>query len=79
MKKISIYTLPSCVWCHRVKDYFKEKAIEYQEIDVTDPEKAREMVEISGQRGTPVIMIEKAGGPPEVVVGFDQERLEAFL
>lgn len=39
-----------------------------------DRDKAREMIEKSGQMGVPVIMVDG-----EVVVGFNQSRLDSLL
>ena len=57
------------------KEYFKTNNIEFTAIDVTsDPTKAQEMVEKSGQMGVPVIMIDD-----KVIVGFDKKRLDEEL
>jgi glutaredoxin 3 len=75
MKKVEIYSTPSCHYCLIAKDFFKNNGIEYTEYNVgIDLDKRREMVEISGQMGVPVIKIEK-----EVLVGFDEELLSNRL
>jgi glutaredoxin len=57
------------------KDFFKSKGIKYTEYNVgTDLAKRKEMVEISGQMGVPVIKIDK-----EVLVGFDEDLLSNRL
>ena len=74
-KTVSIYTTKTCGFCKATKDFFKEHNIEYNEIDVgADQEKAREMIEKSGQMGVPVTIV-KSGDEEELIVGFDQERL----
>ncbi len=75
MKKVSIYTTKTCVYCRMAKDMFAKNNISYNEYDVgADLEKRREMVEKSGQMGVPVIIV-----GDEVIVGFDKPRLAAAL
>jgi glutaredoxin 3 len=75
MKKVKIYTAPGCPFCFLVKEYFKEKGINFEEIDVSKDEKAaREMMDKSGQIGVPVIEIDE-----QIVVGFDREKIEKLL
>ncbi len=77
MAKVKIFTTPSCTYCNQAKDFFKENNVEFEAIDVTqDKAAAEEMIEKSGQRGVPVILIE---GREEPLVGFDQDALEEAL
>ena len=74
-KKVTIYSTPTCHYCNIAKDFFKEKGVKYEEFNVsTDLAKRKEMVEISGQMGVPVIDI---GG--DIVVGFDEVELTKLL
>jgi len=73
--KITIYTTPACPYCPMAKQYFDEKKIPFEEIDVAaDKSKAEEMVKISGQMGVPVIQIDG-----KVIIGFDQAQIEKAL
>ena len=75
MKNVTIYSTPSCHFCHMAKDYFNENNIAYTEYDVAaDLEKRKEMVDKSGQMGVPVIII-----GDELTVGFDQHKIAAML
>ena len=75
MKKVTIYSTPTCHFCSLAKDYFKENNIPFDAFDVaSDLERRREMVEKSGQLGVPVILIDG-----EVIVGFDKPRLAQAL
>ena len=57
------------------KDFFSERKIEFEEIDVSkDQEKAEEMVKLSGQMGVPVIKI-----GDKIIIGFDKEKIESVL
>lgn len=75
MSKVTIYTTPTCTYCHMAKDYFKEHGVVYEEKDVTVDIPAQEaMIERSGQMGVPVIEVDG-----EIVIGFDRSRLETLL
>ncbi|MCD4759501.1 NrdH-redoxin [archaeon] len=75
MKKVTMYSTVTCHFCHLAEDYFKENNIEVKIFDVgKDHDKAREMMEKSGQMGVPVILIGN-----EVIVGFDKPRIEEAL
>ncbi len=75
MLKPIIYTTITCPFCKMAKAYFKEKAVEYEEKDVThDPKLQEEMIQKSGQLAVPVIDI---GG--KIIVGFQKEAIESVL
>lgn len=75
MKKVIIYSTPTCPWCTKVKDYLDSKDVAYEDYDVSkNREKAIEMVKKSGQQGVPVLDIEG-----EIIVGFDQASINEIL
>jgi len=75
MKKVIIYTTPTCVFCKMTKKFFDAHHIQYEEKNVLSDLKAREeMVQKSGQMGVPVIDVEG-----EIVVGFDVDTLSRLL
>ncbi len=75
MKKVEIYTSPTCHYCHMAKDFFTRNSIAYEEFDVmADINKRQEMIEKSGQMGVPVIVIDD-----QVMVGFDEGHLKSVL
>lgn len=75
MPKIKIYTTPYCPYCHSAKEYFEEKGVEYEEIDVmADPKGGEELFKISGQYGVPVILIDG-----KVIIGFDKSAIDEAL
>ena len=64
---IKVYSTQTCPYCHQLKDYLKENKVEFEDIDVgSNPEKAQEMIDKSGQMGVPVTEIDG-----EIVIGFD--------
>ena len=74
-KKVTIYSTPACPWCKRAKEYLSQKSIAYQEYNVAaDKDKAKEMINKSGQMSVPVITIDD-----EVVIGFNQSQLDDLL
>ncbi len=75
MKKVAIYTTPTCHFCQLAKEYFKENSIAYEEYNVaSDAEKRAEMLELTGQMAVPVITIDNY-----VFVGFDQPKVAEIL
>jgi glutaredoxin-like YruB-family protein len=80
MKTITIYSTPSCHFCHLAKDYLTTHNIAFHDIDVTvDMAARKEMVEMTGQMGVPVIKIEEQGQEPELMVGFSEKLLSEKL
>jgi len=74
-KKVVVYSTPTCPYCKRAKDYLSRKEIPYVDYNVAqDREKAKEMIQKSGQMAVPVITIDN-----EVVVGFNQTLLDKLL
>lgn len=79
MKSVTIYTTQTCQYCKTTKQFFQEHGVTYTEIDVgSDPEKAREMIQKSGQLGVPVIVIGE-GEEEQLIVGFDKARIASAL
>ncbi len=75
MKDVTIYSTPTCHFCHMAKEFFTANSIVYKEYNVaTDLEKRKEMVEKSGQMGVPVIIIDG-----ELTVGFNKPRIAQLL
>ena len=75
MQNVTIYSTPSCHFCHMAKEFFKEKNIAYTEYDVAgDAGKRKEMIEKSGQMGVPVIFIGE-----EMIIGYDKPKIVQLL
>jgi len=72
---VKIYTTPACPYCFTLMEFLKEKGIEFEEIDVSKDEKARdEMIKKSGRLEAPIIEIDG-----QIVVGFDKEKISNLL
>lgn len=75
MKKVIIYSTPTCHFCHMAKEFFKKNDIEFTDYNVAeDAVKRTEMLERSGQMGVPVIFIGR-----EMIIGFNEKRLKDLL
>ncbi|HEX4799490.1 MAG TPA: glutaredoxin family protein [Candidatus Paceibacterota bacterium] len=74
-KTVTIYSTPTCHFCHLAKEYFDTHSISYTNYDVaSDIEKRKEMIDLTGQMGVPVIRIDD-----DVVVGFDEIKIRELL
>ncbi len=74
-KSVTIYSTPTCHFCKMAKDFFAEKNIQYTNYDVSqDAAKREEMIQMTGQLGVPVIVVDGAA-----TIGFDRARLAAKL
>lgn len=74
-KKVTIYSTPTCHFCHMAKEFFTAHGVAFTDYNVsTDLAKRQEMISRSGQMGVPVIFI-----GDEMIIGFDQERIASTL
>ncbi|MCF7865340.1 MAG: NrdH-redoxin [Candidatus Pacebacteria bacterium] len=74
-KKVIIYSTPTCPYCVYAKDFFKDKGVAFEDVDVSaNYARATEMVQKSGQMGVPVIDIEG-----QIIVGFQPELFEKLI
>ncbi len=72
---ITIYSTPTCHFCHQAKDYFKTKGWEFTDVNVAgNVDKQKELVAKSGQFGVPVIIIKD-----KVIVGFDRAKIDQLM
>lgn len=74
-KNIKVYGVPGCPFCKKAREFFNSKGVSFEDIDVSaSQEKAKEMVEKSGQMSVPVIEIDD-----EIIIGYDREKLEELV
>lgn len=80
MKKVYMYTLSTCPWCRKAKQFFTESGVAFEFTDydlATDEDQARIVEEIknSGRSAAfPYVVIDG-----EVVVGWNPERYKELL
>jgi len=80
MKKVKIYSTPTCMYCKMAKDFFDDKGVEYTDVDLSVDVAARdEVVKKTNQMSVPVIEIREEGKDPEYIIGFDQALLSDKL
>jgi glutaredoxin 3 len=74
-RTVKVYSTPTCPFCIRAKQFLKESAVSFEDIDVsTNHDAAGEMIKRSGQMGVPVIDVEG-----ELIVGFDKDKIKKAL
>ena len=72
---VTVFSTPTCPYCHMVKAYLHEKNINFDDIDVSrDQTQAMAMVQKSGQMGVPQLWIDN-----NVVVGFNKPVIDHLL
>lgn len=72
---ITVYSSPTCVYCHMATKYFDSKKVAYKEVDVSqDAEAAKFVQDKLGYIATPVIDIDGT-----TILGFDRPAIDAAL
>ncbi len=72
---VIVYSTPTCPYCVYAKEYFKDKGVDFKDIDVSrDRALAEEMIKKSGQMGVPVIDIDG-----KILVGFQPNEFDKLL
>lgn len=75
MSTVTVYSTPSCHFCHMAKDFFKEHNVAFEDFNVAeDNDKRQEMIKRSGQMGVPVIVINN-----DLIVGFNKPKIMELL
>lgn len=75
MPKVKVYSTPTCPYCELLKEFLKEKGIEFEAIDVSqDPQAQQYLLEKTGRMAVPVTEIDE-----QTVVGFDRPTIVKLL
>ena len=73
--EVKVYSIKSCHWCEKVRDFLKMNKVVFEEINVEGNQDAtKAMIKASKQMGVPVIVAGES-----VVVGFDEKELKKAL
>jgi len=75
MKKVKVFSTPTCPYCHMAKDYLTDKKVSFEDIDVSqDQQQAQKMIERSGEMGVPQLWIDD-----QIVIGFNKPVIDHLL
>lgn len=74
MNKVTVYTTIDCPQCMMAKQYMDSLNIEYETIDVTNNEEARQHVKELGFTSLPVVVVESG----EAWFGFRPENIDTL-
>lgn len=74
MPAIKVYAKTGCCYSDMLKNLLKYYNIEFENVDVSKPEKLKELRELSGQDRTPVLQIND-----KIYVGFDREKIKELF
>ncbi len=78
--KIFMYTLSTCPWCRKTKQFFKERSIPFDYIDYDlagEEEQERILKDMSGYGGNTAFPFVKMD--EEVIIGYNPERYSELL
>ncbi len=75
--EVKIYTIPTCPWCAKAREWLKKKKIAFQDCNIAESQNGQyrdEILEKSGQISVPVVDFNGI-----IVLGFNEQRLEEAL
>ncbi len=75
--EVKIYTIPTCPWCAKGKEWLKKKKIPFQDCNVAESQNSQfrdELLDKSGQISVPVFDFDGI-----IVIGFNEPKLEEAL
>lgn len=83
MQDVTIYTTPTCPYCHAAKALLQQKSVSFTEIDVSADARLRDAMtaRANGQRTVPQIFINNMhiGGCDDLYALDRQAKLDALL
>ena len=77
--QVMMYTLTTCSWCRKAKEYFRDSNVLFDHVDydLTGAEEQRKILQEMSDHGSNSFPFVKIGG--EVVVGYDPEKYSDLL
>jgi len=73
--EIKVYSMQSCPWCVKLKEFLVKNKIKFEEFDVKRDKRALlEMVQKTGDTAVPVIDING-----KIIRGFDEKEIKKVL
>jgi glutaredoxin 3 len=80
MKSVTVYSTATCPYCRMLKDYLKERKVEFTDIMLDQqPENVQAYLDTCGNRGVPCTHVTSGDGQDTKILGFDKERLDQAL
>ena len=75
---VTVYSKPDCVQCRYTKKELESKSLPYKEIDITQDEDARKLLQDMGIQMLPAVCVDSGIGEVEWWAGFKIEKLRAL-
>lgn len=73
--KVKVYSTPACPYCRMVKDFLKDRGVDFEDIDISEDEEAvKELFLKSGRFDVPQTEING-----KMILGFNKKALEKEL
>ena len=70
-----LYTSPICPWSQKTREFLLKQKIPFEEKDLSEDKIARkEILDLSGQVGTPVIKIKN-----EILIGYNPDKIKEAI
>ncbi len=81
MPKVSMYCTQICPYCKRAESFLEKKGVQVEKIFIKNEQEKNEMVEITGRRTVPQIIIGDrcVGGYDDLVELDVQGKLDSLL
>ncbi|MFS0873182.1 glutaredoxin family protein [Paenibacillus xylanilyticus] len=76
MKKVTVYTMPNCVYCTRMKTWLQDHEIHYTEVSST---KIVDTNLINSIQGFPFTVVQEENGNEHTVLGFNVDLLQKLI
>ncbi len=72
--QILMFGSRNCHYCSIARSFFEHHKLAYEERDIDESEKNRQMFYLMGGQGTPLIIVNK-----EIIHGFDEDKIRDAL
>ena len=76
MKKVTVYSTPTCIFCNALKEWLDDQGVEYEAIDVSDSANNAAAEKALGHsiEGVPVSLVDG-----QEIMGFDRPAFKKAL
>jgi glutaredoxin len=77
--QIILYTSSTCAYCEEMRFLLHEQKLNFMERSVEEAAWAKEVRALVGDEVVPVTVVQYGEASPQVVVGYDRQRLLRLL